>query len=98
MKKAILISLLLSVSLSGCAFSDFFRNREVEPVGTNTRVVVDPKLLQSCDTLPPLKTKADFEDVAENHITIIGLYGKCSAKQDDSIKTIRKLANIEEKK
>lgn len=98
MIKTVLISVLLSVSLTGCAFLDYFRNTKVEPAGTNTRVVVDPKLLQSCPPLLKVRKDADSEEIAENHINLIGLYGTCRGKQEDSIKAIRKLANIEEKK
>ena len=98
MIKTILIALALSFSLSGCAFLDYFKNRNVEPAGTNTRVVVDPKLLQSCQPIYKVRKDATSEEVAEAHISLIGLYGVCKGKQEDSIKAIRTLANIEEKK
>lgn len=97
MKKAVLTIVIASTMLSGCAFSDIFRNKKVEPPAVNSKVVVDPKLLQSCAVLQALPAEPTFDDIAANYITTIGMYGACRLKQEDSIKTIRKLANIEAK-
>lgn len=97
MKKAISIAVIASAMLTGCGFLDKFRDKNTEPSGINSKVVVDPKLLQSCDPLQPLPPQANFDDVANHYITTIGMYGTCRLKQEDSIKTIRKLANIEAK-
>lgn len=97
MKKAVLTIAIASTMLTGCAFTDFFRDKKVEPPAVNNKVAVDPKLLQSCAVLQALPAEPTFDDIATNYITTIGMYGTCRLKQEDSIKTIRKLANIEAK-
>lgn len=97
MKKAVLAIVITSTILTGCAFSDIFVSKKVEPPTVSNKVIVDPKLLQSCSALQALPAEPTFEDIAANYITTIGMYGICRLKQEDSIKTIRKLANIEVK-
>ena len=99
MKKAILIAVITVPMLTGCGFLQKFlgKDEKVEPPAVNSKVVVDPKLLQSCAKLDQLPPDPTFDDIAHHYISTIGLYGECSSKQEDSIKTIRKLANIEAK-
>lgn len=97
MKKAILITVLLSAMLSGCGLFKRNSGEKVEPPAANNKIVVDPKLLQSCQPLQTLPLNPTFDDIATHYITTIGLYGTCKLKQEDSIKAIRKLANIEAK-
>lgn len=89
MKKAVLISILYLPLLTGCAFLDFFK----KPDTSTHTVQVDSKLLEACAALPNRTGESD-EAVAEHHITVITSYGLCAKKQDASIKTIRKLANL----
>lgn len=95
MKKAILISVILSGMLTGCGL--FHKNSEtkVEPPAVNNRVVVAPELLQPCEPLQSLTPTPTFDDIAQHYIMTIGMYGTCRIKQEDSIKAIRKLSNTE---
>lgn len=95
MKKAVVIALISVGILTGCGLFSKNSAEKVEPPAVNNRVVVDPKLLQPCDPLQPLPPNPNFDDIATHYITTIGMYGTCKLKQDDSVKTIRKLANIE---
>jgi hypothetical protein len=94
MKKLVITFGLLLTLLNGCGI---FKKKIQEippPATTNNRVVVDPKLLQTCEPLPAL-IGANYEQVAEHYLTVIGLYGQCALKQLDSIEAIRKLSNLD---
>ena len=94
MKKLLITASLLLLLLNGCGI---FKKNFLEtppPVATNNKVVVDPKLLQACEQLPPL-VGVTYEQVANHYLTVINLYGQCVLKQLDSIQTIRKLSNLD---
>lgn len=90
MKKALFISVLCIPLLTGCGFLNQFRILTPEQ-----QIMIDPKVLQSCERLPVLEGRTDIA-VAEHHIRTIEAYGVCAQKQETSIKTIRLLANIPE--
>lgn len=95
MKKLVIVSVLVLPLFTGCTYLSKLKTQAVPPVATSSKVVVDPKLLQACEPLEELSDTAGIEDISFHHIKTIGAYGICKSKQDDSIKTIRKLANIE---
>ena len=91
MKKLVLIPLIL---VAGCAW---FKksNTETPPIpATPNRVVVDPKSLQACESLPKFMGR-DYVELADHYLTVISLYGQCSLKQLESITIIRKLSNLD---
>jgi hypothetical protein len=94
MKKLILTLSLLLPLLNGCGIFNKKIQEIAPPATTNTRVVVDPKLLEPCQPLPAL-VASSYEQVAEHYLTTIGLYGQCALKQLDSINAIRKLSNLD---
>jgi len=94
MKKLVLTLSLLLILLNGCGIFNKKIQEIAPPATTNTRVVVDPKLLEPCQPLPAL-VASSYEQVAEHYLTIIGLYGQCALKQLDSINAIRKLSNLD---
>ena len=94
MKKLILTLSLLLILLNGCGIFNKKIQEIPPPATTNTRVVVDPKLLEPCQLLPAL-VASSYEQVAEHYLTTIGLYGQCALKQLDSINAIRKLSNLD---
>jgi len=94
MKKLVLTLSLLLILLNGCGIFNKKIQEIAPPATTNTRVVVDPKLLEPCQLLPAL-TASSYEQVAEHYLTTIGLYGQCALKQLDSINAIRKLSNLD---
>jgi hypothetical protein len=94
MKKLVLTLSLLLILLNGCGIFNKKISKIPPPATTNTRVVVDPKLLEPCQPLPAL-VASSYEQVAEHYLTTIGLYGQCALKQLDSINAIRKLSNLD---
>jgi len=94
MKKLVLTLSLLLILLNGCGIFNKKIQEIPSPAITNTRVVVDPKLLEPCQLLPAL-VASSYEQVAEHYLTTIGLYGQCALKQLDSINAIRKLSNLD---
>lgn len=91
MKKLIFIIALCLPLLNGCSI--FQKKVLPPPAAQPERVVVDPKLLEPCQSLPTL-VATEMSDIAQHYITLIGMYGTCSIKQDASISTIRNLANL----
>lgn len=96
MKKSLLIAIIALPLLTGCGFLQKVFSKDTEPVGINTKVVVDPKLLQLCEPLQKLPAEPTFDDIATHYIETIGMYGTCANKQATSVSTIKKLANIKE--
>jgi len=96
MKKLIVIPYLLFTMLVGCGnFQKNFVEPTPIPAATTQRVMVDPKSLEPCQTLPTLQPKPSYDNIAEHYILIIGLYGNCMLKQSSSIQLIRKLSNLD---
>ena len=77
--------------LTGCAFLDYFR----DPVITERVVKVPIEALQSCALLEKTVLNTVDEALIEN-IELYKNYTICARKQDDSIKLIKKFANIKE--
>jgi hypothetical protein len=91
MKNLILIAFLF---LSGCSiFSNSDKKFPAIP-STENRVVLDPKALELCATLPIFQG-ITYEQLAQHYLTIIDLYGQCSIQQLNSVKIIRKLSNLD---
>jgi hypothetical protein len=94
MKKLVISAGLLLLLLNGCGIFVKKIPEIPPPATTGNKVVVDPKLLQACEPLPTLVANT-YEQVADHYLTVINLYGQCALKQLDSIKTIRKLSNLD---
>jgi hypothetical protein len=94
MKKLVITFGLLLTLLNGCGIFNKKIQEIPPPIVTNNRVVVDPKLLQTCEPLPALVGNT-YEQVADHYLTVINLYGQCALKQLDSIDVIRKLSNLD---
>jgi len=94
MKKLVITASLLLLLLNGCGIFVKKIPEIPPPATTGNRIVVDPKLLQACEPLPPL-VGVTYEQVADHYLTVINLYGQCALKQLDSIATIRKLSNLD---
>jgi hypothetical protein len=89
--KYILI-LILSFSLQGCAFLDYFKKHEPNIV-TQT-VKLDPKLLEYCELLKENPTVATFEDAVLVYSDVVNAYATCANKQANGVKTIKQMGNI----
>lgn len=85
MKK--LLSILALVLLTACT----------TPVTTfaDKQVHVDSKYLETCALLQDQQLLTP-EEALINNLDLITAYALCARKQDDSIKVIKKLANIKE--
>lgn len=87
MKKLLMI--LIFPILTGCAmFKD-------TPVITEKTVNIPTEALQSCSLLENASITTIEEALLEN-IELYKLYAICARKQDDSVKLIKKFANIKE--
>ena len=96
MKKLVLTSIFLLPLLTGCAFLDFFQKKDpVVDLPPPKPVFVDREVLQPCDKLPGLELGTSQEELNFYTFTLLEKYGICANKQDASIKTIKKLGNIE---
>jgi predicted small lipoprotein YifL len=92
-----LLIILSVLSLTGCGLLGGLFHKPPDsapPAAKETKVVVDPKLLQACERLPNLAANT-YEQVAEHYLTVISLYGQCALKQLESIEAIRKLSNLD---
>jgi hypothetical protein len=88
MKKLLIIACVL---LAGCSTTKSLPSPA--PAAVESKIFVDPKLLEQCELLPTLVAN-NYQQVAEHYLTIIGLYGQCALKQAGSVNTIRKLSNL----
>ena len=95
MKKAILTCVITVPLLVGCEVFPKNSTPTLIPPAVTTRIVIDPKLLQECESLPLLPEPVTYEVIAEHYINTIGAYGVCAAKQRASISTIKTLANLD---
>ena len=86
--------LLLTISLQGCAFLDFFKKREEPPAITTQVVNIDSSKLQQCEQLPENIAIGSFEYMLAVHGQTVELYAKCAGKQADSIILLKKFGNI----
>ena len=91
MKKLVFSIIFALAFLTGC---------EHLPKNSGTTVVeqevkIDPKLLELCEALPPPSAK-EVDAILIEDLVIIEKYGICRNKQADSVKLIKKLANIKE--
>lgn len=88
--KKLLIAAMLLISLTGCAF---FKGM---PIITERSVNIPPEALQSCPLLEHTSV-ITVDDVLLENIELYKQYAVCARKQDDSVKLIKKFANIKEK-
>ena len=81
-----LVYIILALSLVACGHD---KQVLVQPMN------IDSAMLKSCDTLDTSEVSS-VDDVLRENIDLYGKYAICSRKQDDSIKLIKKLANIKD--
>ncbi len=88
MKKLLLLCIFSLPFITGCALFD--KNQKTDIPVTESKIIIDEKLLIPCTKLPSLEGTT-YEDLASHYINTIGLYGTCSLKQDASIQALKKL-------
>lgn len=88
MKKLLLV--LVFPILTGCSL---FKNST--PIITEKSVNIPVEALKSCDLLATTQVSTVDEVLLEN-IELYKMYAVCARKQDDSVKLIKKFANIKE--
>lgn len=88
-----LVIILCFTLLSGCAL--FEKTKNSEAVVTDSAVQVDPKALVPCPKLPNNVVTLTEEIMYEN-IELYKQYALCARKQDDSIRIIKRFANIKD--
>lgn len=92
MKNKLFLIVLCLPLVTGCEF--LHSDRVIPPTDGITRVVVDPRVLQGCDSIPELLGDIDMDKLVDHYIGLVKLYGICSAKQRMSVQAIRELANL----
>ncbi len=89
MKKPLLIALICVPFLTGCVIFDKIQKPETPSVGA-TKIIIDENLLRPCDKVPLLEAK-DYEGLASHYLNLIGMYGVCAIKQNNSIRAMKTL-------
>ena len=89
MKKPLLIALICLPFLTGCVVFDKFQKQEIPVVGAS-KIIIDENLLRPCDKIPNLEAE-DYEALASHYLNLIGMYGVCAIKQDNSIRAMKTL-------
>lgn len=90
----ILSIFILTLSLQGCAFLDWFRKPEPPVVPPDVVVHIDSKLLEQCEQLKTDLQLSSFDQFIIEYGNVATLYGKCASKQAASVKLIKELGNI----
>lgn len=96
MKKAFgILVILFCLLASGCSILKLFENSpEPAPIVTK-EIKVPMESLFPCPLIPLLDSNATFEGtIKPGYLDLIGLYGECSLKQDNSIKIIKELSGV----
>ncbi len=82
---------LLSISLQGCAFLDYFK-KPPEPVVVAQPANIDPSALQPCELLNEGLTIVTFEDSLLAYGDLAKKYGTCAKKQANSVVLLKKFS------
>lgn len=89
-----LATLLLIFSLQGCAFLDYFKNKNPPAIPPGAPVNISPDALKECNLLKEDILVITFEDVIVAYGSLAAEYGACAQKQKSSVKLIKQLGNI----
>lgn len=85
-----LVSILLVLSLTGCATAEKICR---EAIITNDTVQIDPRSLAECAPLKYPSNKS-FEAILEVTKDNTLIYNECASKQRDSVLIIKRFSNI----
>lgn len=90
-----LAGILLVLSLQGCAFLDYFRDKEPPSVPPGVTLNISAEALRECNLLNDNVIVITFEDAITAYGVLATEYGTCASKQKLSVKLIKQLGNIE---
>jgi PBP1b-binding outer membrane lipoprotein LpoB len=88
----IILILILSFLLQGCAFLDYFKKHD-EPVIAVQPANIDSATYELCDLLSESLVINTFEDGLIAYGDLATKYSKCAKKQSNSVVLLKKFAN-----
>lgn len=100
MKKALCTIVLLLPIITGCGLLNIFKKPDPPLIPTDTKVYVDPRALEPCKPLVPLRPANAASEVEPFEILVNQkenslIHKDCVSKQETSIIIIKKLSGME---